>query len=198
MTRGMNVTSTRATRTTGAWLLLAGVLGAGAPGCKRAHRQRVTNFVPPSLPAGFVPHTGVGWRVAAPSTWKETEQKEPAVWAVVDPQTVDEFHANVSVVTEPFTSDSYDYARANEAALRQQARATVEISREDVVDGDPTLVIESRWQPSPPTNVGYRTMQTALASRGQGYVVTCSVSLSAFERYRSTCESIVHQFAVER
>jgi hypothetical protein len=46
--------------------------------------------------------------------------------------------------------------------------------------------------------VAYRILQSALASRGRGYVVTCSVSISAFERYRSTCESIVHSFAVER
>jgi hypothetical protein len=41
-------------------------------------------------------------------------------------------------------------------------------------------------------------MQTALASRGTGYVITCSTSASAFERYRSTCDSIVRSFAVER
>jgi hypothetical protein len=41
-------------------------------------------------------------------------------------------------------------------------------------------------------------MQAALASRGTGYVVTCAASATAFERYRSTCESIVRSFAVER
>jgi hypothetical protein len=41
-------------------------------------------------------------------------------------------------------------------------------------------------------------MQSFLSSRGTGYVVSCVVSSSAFERYRSTCESIVHSFAVER
>jgi len=29
-------------------------------------------------------------------------------------------------------------------------------------------------------------------------VVTCAVSANAFERYRSTCESIVRSFAVQR
>jgi hypothetical protein len=28
--------------------------------------------------------------------------------------------------------------------------------------------------------------------------VTCGVSSTAFERYRSTCESILHSFAVQR
>jgi hypothetical protein len=150
------------------------------------------------MPAGFVEQSGSGWRVAVPSTWKEAAQKGAAAWAVADPQAVDDFHANVNVVTEPFTDDSYDYARANEAALRKESRATVEVAREDVIDGDPTLLLESRWTPSSPSTVGYRTMQSALASRGTGYVVTCSVSASAFERYRSTCESIVRSFAVER
>jgi hypothetical protein len=49
-----------------------------------------------------------------------------------------------------------------------------------------------------PSTVVYRTMQAALASRGTGYVVTCAVSSTAFERYRTTCESIVRSFAVER
>jgi hypothetical protein len=29
-------------------------------------------------------------------------------------------------------------------------------------------------------------------------VVTCAVAVSAAERYRSTCDSIIHSFAVER
>jgi hypothetical protein len=121
-----------------------------------------------------------------------------AVWAVADPQAADDFHAKVFVLTEPFASDSYDYAQASEAGLRKESRATVDVSREDVVDGDPTLVIETRWAPVLPSNVPYRTMQTALASRSTGYVVTCTASTSAFERYRSTCDSIVRSFAVER
>ena len=163
-------------------------------GCKRSKHARVSTYTPPPIPAGFADQTGAGWRIAVPATWKE--QKTPAAGAVADPQAVDDFHANVNVVTEPFTGDSYEYARANEAALR--TRAMVELVREDVVDGDPTLIIESRWAPVPPSTVPYRTMQTILSSRGTGYVATCSVSSSAFERYRSTCESIVHSFAVER
>jgi hypothetical protein len=167
--------------------------------CKQRKHARVTSYTPPPLPAGFVEQTGAGWRVAVPATWKEAGQKGPAMWAVFDPQAVDEFHANVNVVTEGFVGDSYEYARANEASLRKQApRATVDAVREDVVDGDPTLILESRWPPTPPTTVPYRSMQTALSSRGTGYVVTCSVSASAFERYRSTCESIIRSFAVER
>ena len=133
-----------------------------------------------------------------PSTWKEASQKGSASWAVADPQAVDDFQASVNVLTEPFAGESFDYAKASETALRGDARATVEASRDDVIDGDPTLILESRWAPSPPSTASYRTMQTALASRGTGYVLTCAASASAFERYRSTCESIVRSFAVQR
>ena len=172
------------------------LLVATTPGCKRSKHARVPGYTPPPLPAGFAEQSGGGWRIAVPTTWKP--QKTPAAWAVFDPQAVDDFHANVNVVTEPFTGDSYEYAKANETALRHESRASVEATREDVVDGDPTLVIESRWTPTPPSTVAYRTMQGALASKGTGYVVTCSVSASAFERYRTTCESVLHSFAVER
>jgi len=171
------------------------LVGTATAGCKHSKHARVTTYTPPPIPAGFGEQMGSGWRIAAPTTWKD--QKTPAAaWAVQDPQAADDFHANVNVVTEPFTGDSYEYARANETALRKAAM--VEIAREDVVDGDPTLVIEARWTPVPPSTVPYRTMQSFLSSRGTGYVVSCAVSSSAFERYRSTCESIVHSFAVER
>ncbi len=171
---------------------------AVTPGCKRSKHARVSSFTPPPLPAGFAEQSGVGWRIAVPTTWKLAPPRPPAAWAVSDPQAVDDYHANANVVTEPFVGDSYDYARANEAGLRREPRATVEVAREDVVDGDPTLVIESRWIPTPPSTVAFRTMQSMLASRGTGYVVTCGVSSNAFERYRSTCESILHSFAVQR
>lgn len=171
-------------------------VGAGA--CKRSKHSRVASYTRPAVPAGFTEQAGAGWRIAVPSTWKDAVQKGAAAWAVADPQAVDEFHANVNVVTEPFTGESYDYARANETALRHEPRAIVEAAREDVVDGDPTLLLESRWAPVPPSTVPYRVLMTALSSRGTGYVVACAVSVSAFERYRTTCESIVHSFAVER
>ena len=171
---------------------------ATVAGCKGSKHARITSFVAPPLPAGFVPQSGNGWRVAVPSTWKDAAQKGTASWAVADPQAVDDFQASVNVLTEPFPGESYDYARASEAALRTDPHAIVEIAREDVIDGDPTLIIESRWAPTPPSTATYRTMQTALSSRGTGYVVTCAASASSFERYRSTCESIVRSFAVER
>jgi hypothetical protein len=174
------------------------LLALTTAGCKSSKHAHVASFVPPVLPAGFVPQSGTGWRLAVPSTWKEATQKGTAAWAVADPQPVDDFQASVNVLTEPFAGESYDYARASEAALRTDAHATVEISRDDVIDGDPTLIIESRWSPTPPATAAYRTMQTALSSRGTGYVVTCAASAAAFERYRSTCESIVRSFAVER
>jgi hypothetical protein len=177
--------------------LLAAFL-ATAPGCKRSKHAHMTSFAPPPLPAGFVEKSGTGWRIAVPTTWKQAPQRAPAAWAASDPQTADDYHANANVVTEAFTGDSYDFARANQAGLKEQAQATVEAVHEDLVDGDPTLVIESRWAPTPPSTIAYRTMQTALSSKGTGYVVTCAVSASAFERYRSTCESIVRSFAVER
>jgi hypothetical protein len=158
----------------------------------------VTSYEPPPLPAGFVERTGAGWRVAVPSTWKENVGKGPWAWAVADPQAVDDLRASVNVIVEPFSGGSLEYARASENALRHEPRATVEVSREDVVDGDPTLFIESRWLPVPPLAVTYRTMQSALASSGEGYLVTCSVASVAFERYRSTCESAVRSFAVQR
>jgi hypothetical protein len=178
--------------------LTALAVTALTPACKRSKHARVASYTPPPLPAGFAEQSGVGWRIAVPTTWKVAPQRPPAAWAVSDPQAVDEYHANANVVTEPFVGDSYDFARANEAGLREQKQAAVESARDDVVDGDPTLVLESRWQPGGSGGPAYRTMQTALASRGTGYVVTCAVSANAFERYRSTCESIVRSFAVER
>jgi hypothetical protein len=173
-------------------------VGPLVSGCKSAKHTRVASYVPPVLPAGFVPQGGTGWRVAVPATWKDATQRGTAVWAVADPQPVDDFQASVNVLTEPFTGESYDYAKASEAALRTDAHATVESARDDVVDGDETLIIESRWTPTAPSTTTYRTMQTALSSRGTGYVVTCAASAVSFERYRSTCESIVRSFAVER
>ena len=186
----------------GAPVVLGLAIAIGAPllggGCKSTKHARVSSFVPPVLPAGFVPQGGAGWRLAVPSTWRDAAQKGSAAWAVADPQAVDDFQASVNVLTEPFHGESYDYAKASEAALRTDVHTSVESARDDVVDGDPTLVIESRWAPVPPSSAPYRTMQTALASRGTGYVVTCAASAGAFERYRSTCESIVRSFAVER
>jgi hypothetical protein len=181
---------------------MAGVIVALATcgtiaGCKRSGHPRATSYHPPSLPAGFVDHAGGGWRIAVPSTWKDASQKGPAVYAVVDPQAVDDFHAYANVVTEPFAGESDEYAKANEAGLRRDPRPHVESAREDLVDGDSTVILESRWAPGGalPT---YQTMQASLASRGIGYVVTCAASANAFARYRSTCESVVRSFAVER
>jgi hypothetical protein len=174
------------------------LVAALAPGCGRKSQTR-SSYTPPPLPAGFVEQTGTGWRIAIPSTWKEAAQKGPAVFAVTDPQSVDDFHAYASVFTEPFPGESQQYAKASEAGLHKEARATVDASRPDVIDGDPTLILESRWAPAPSGGtVSYRTMQAALASHGIGYVATCAVAASAFERYRSTCESIVRSFAVQR
>ena len=120
------------------------------------------------------------------------------MFAVVDPQTVDDFHAFANVVTEPFAGESDEYAKANLAGLRRDPRPHVESAREDAIDGDSTIILESRWAPSGPSAVTYQTMQGALASRGVGYIVTCAASTNAFERYRATCESVVRSFAVER
>jgi len=171
---------------------------ATSAGCKRSTHPRAGSYRPPSLPAGFVDQAGSGWRIAVPATWKETSQKGAAVFAVVDPQTVDDFHAFANVVTEPFAGESDEYAKANEAGLRRDPRPHVESAREDAIDGDSTIILESRWAPSGPSAVTYQTMQGALASRGVGYIVTCAASTNAFERYRSTCESVVRSLAVER
>ncbi len=170
------------------------------PACGRKSHSRAS-YAPPPLPAGFVEQAGTGWRIALPSTWKEVAHRGPAAYAVSDPQAVDDFHAFANVITEPFAGESDAYARANEAGLRREPRATVEAVREDLVDGDSTFILESRWTPAPDrpaTPVSYKTTQTVLASHGIGYVATCAVASTAFERYRSTCESILRSFAVER
>jgi len=178
-------------------LVLVGALAASM-GCKPSSHARITSFVHPALPAGFVEQIGVGWRVSTPSTWNISPPPIPNVWVAVDPQPVDQFRANVNVVSEPFRGESYDYAKASEATLRRDQRVTVETVREDIVDADPTVIVEALWSPSAPSTPAYRTMQANLASRGTGYVVTCSVSASAFERYRSTCDAVLRSFAVER
>jgi len=170
---------------------------AGSPACRRGAASR-GNTTLPVLPAGFVEQSGSGWRLALPASWQPAEDAPKGAWVAVDPQLVNDYHANVNVVTEPFAGESHDYARAGEALVRRQSRARVESARDEVVDGDATLVVESHWAPAPPSPVEYCTMQAHLASRGTGYVVTCSVSAGAFERYRSTCEAIVRSFAVER
>ncbi len=166
--------------------------------CKRSGHARSSSFVRPSPPAGFVEQAGVGWRVSMPSTWRVSPPPLPTVWVAVDPQPVDQFRASVNIVSEPFRGESYDYAKASEATLRRDQRATIEVVREDVVDADPTIIVESLWSSTAQSVPAYRTMQANLASRGTGYVITCSVSASAFERYRSTCDALVRSFAVER
>jgi hypothetical protein len=178
--------------------IAAFVFLAQGTGCNRSRHARLGDGERPPLPAGFVQRSGAGWSVAVPSTWRETSQRGPAAWSVAAPQAVDDLRANASVIIEPFVGDSYDYASANDAALRHEPRATVESASDTVVDRDPTLLIESHWTPASPSSVAYRTMQSALAARGEGYVVTCSVAENAFERYRSTCDSIVRSLAVER
>jgi hypothetical protein len=175
-------------------------LSTAASGCKRATHARVASFTPPPPRAVFVERSGNGWRLSVPTTWRDAPLGDAGAWAVVDPQVADDFHAKAFVTTEAFAGESYDYARASEAGLRREGRASVAPPRDEVVDGDPTLILESKWAPGPAgaPGIAYRSMQTALASRGTGYVVTCSVSSSAFETYRSTCESILRSFAVER
>jgi hypothetical protein len=136
--------------------------------------------------------------MAVPSTWRTSNVRQPGVYAAADTQAVDDFHAAANVSTEPFGRDSYAYARAGEAGLRSRPNVRIDVEREEIVDGDPTLVIESRWAPTPASSVGYRTMQVSLASHGVGTVATCAAATSAFERYRSTCESIIRSLAVER
>lgn len=177
-------------------LMLVAVLGATGA-CRRASTTRGDVAVP-VIPAGFVEASGSGWRLAMPSAWQPAVDAPSSIWVAVDPQPVNDYRANVSVVTEPFRGESHDYARASEALLRRQPGANIEAAREDVVDGDSTLIVEARWSAKPATPVDYRTMQTQLASRGTGYVITCSVAVTAFERFRSTCEAIVKSFAVER
>jgi hypothetical protein len=177
-------------------LLLATLLG-GTVACRRGATAR-RDVATPVIPAGFVEQRGAGWQLAMPAAWQRLGDPAQAAWIAVDPQPVNDYRANVSVVTEPFKGESHDYARANEAVLRRQPGASVEAARDDVIDGDSTLIVEARWSLNPQTAVEYRTMQTHLASRGTGYVITCSVAVTAFERFRSTCESIVRSFAVER
>ena len=132
---------------------------AVTPGCKRSKHARVTVFTPPPLPGGLRRADGRRLAHRRPDD-VEGRAEAPAAWAVADPQAVDDFHANVNVVTEPFTGDSYDYARANEAALREQTHATVELVARGRGRRRPDARLESRWAPVPPSTVPYRTMQT--------------------------------------
>src|SRR5271163_3524692 len=91
-----------------AFMALGITVCAITPGCKRSKHARVASFTPPPLPAGFAEQSGVGWRIAVPTTWKLAPPRPPAAWAVSDPQAVDDYHANANVVTEPFVGDSYD------------------------------------------------------------------------------------------
>jgi hypothetical protein len=178
-------------------IALCGALGASTA-CRHGGAPR-GDVAAPVIPAGFAEENGNGWRLAMPSAWQRAAESTPSVWLAVDPQPVDDYRANVSVVTEPFPGESHDYARASEALLRHQPGASVETAQEAVLDGDPTLIVEARWSAKPPTPpVEYRTMQAHLASRGTGYVITCSVAVTAFERFRSTCDAIVKSLAVER
>jgi hypothetical protein len=170
----------------------------GQVGCRRAAPMHASATTRPAAPAGFVERTGTGWRIDAPSTWQNPNPQPEGAWVAVDPQPVDDYRANVSVVTEPFSGESRSYAQASEALLRSDKRATVEAARDEVVDEEPTVTVEALWPASPPSTAAFRTMQTHLASRGRGYVATCAASAGAFERYRSTCETIVRSFAVER
>jgi hypothetical protein len=168
----------------------------------------VSSFVPPPAPAGFVERSGSGWRLSVPTTWHDGSPNGAHAWTVVDPQVTDGLHAKVLVVTEPFAGESYDYARASEAGLKSTPHTAVGAARDEVIDGDTTLVLESTFAPGAGTAASdasdthapsaMKAMQTALASRGTGYVVSCAVAAGAFETYRSTCESIVRSFAVER
>lgn len=136
--------------------------------------------------------------MAIPSTWKAADGQPSGGFTASDLLAVDGFHAAANVSTEPFVGDSYAYARAGELGLRHRSNVTVEGEREEIIDGDPTLIIEARWtSPTPPAS-SYRTMQVSLSSHGVGYVATCAAATSAFERYRSMCESVVRSFAVER
>ncbi len=188
-------------------------LASCTAGCKNGDHAHIATYVRPPVPAGFADQSGRGFRIATPSTWRPSSRSEAskdahgdaskdahgdAVWSLVDPQPAGEFHANVNVLNEPFPGDSYAYSKATLDELKRDVRAEVETSREEIVDGDPTVVIESRWSPIAPKTVPYRTMQANLASRGTGYVVTCAVSAEAFERYRSTCDAIIRSFAVSR
>lgn len=188
--------------------VIAAALGVagGTAGCKNGDHTHIATYVRPPVPAGFADQSGRDFRIATPSTWRTSSRSADAhsdshnetVWSLVDPQPAGEFHANVNVLNEPFPGDSYAYSKAALEELKRDVRAEVETSREEIVDGDPTIVIESRWSPIAPKTVPYRTMQANLASRGTGYVVTCAVSAEAFERYRSTCDAIIRSFAVSR
>lgn len=174
-------------------------------GCKRASHARVSSFVPPPAPAGFVERSGGGWRLSVPTTWHDGPPNAGHAWTVVDPQVTEGLHAKVFVLTEPFAGESYDYARASEAGLKSTPHTVVGPVREEVIDGDTTLVLESTFAPAGAPEASdarapspIKAMQTGLASRGRGYVVSCSVAAGAFETYRSTCDSIVRSFAVER
>ena len=120
------------------------------------------------LPAGFAEQSGNGWRIAVPTTWKDARRRTRGLGRL-RPAGGRRLPRERQRRDRPFPGDSYEYAQANEAALRNESRhARSRPSREDVVDGDPTLVIESRWSPTAAIHRVVPHDADALSSRGTG------------------------------
>jgi hypothetical protein len=181
-------------------LALALVFASGAVvGCKR-RRSRPAGLAPVATvsPPGYAKKSGTGWSIDVPSAWTPPAQNGQAQWALADPEVVDSFHANMNLVTEPYAGVSLDYAQASMKTLRGLATVKLLGSKDDVVDGDDTLTVEAQWAPVAPSTTVYKTLQVYLAYGGTGYAVTCSAAASSFERYRSTCDTILRSFSLTR
>ena len=168
-------------------LLLLALAGLSMPGCDR------TQIPPP--PADFIAHAA-GWHISAPASWEIAKADAPTAWIALDPESVDGYRAHVLVQTKAFIGDSYNLAEANVRAMRDTTGVTIEATRDIVLDGDRAMIIESRWhqKDDKPT----RSMATGLATNGTGFVASCSVAASAFERYRHTCEAILRSITIQR
>jgi hypothetical protein len=180
---------------------LALVVVMANDGCKRRRSRPVPGGASPVStvsPPGYVRKAGVGWSIDVPATWTPPAQKGQAQWALSDPDVVDAFHANVNLVSEPYPGESLAYAQANLKSLRGLASVKLVGSKEDVVDADDTLTVEAQWTAVAPSTTPYKTLQVYLAYGGTGYAVTCSAAVSSFERYRPTCETILHSFSLTR
>lgn len=132
----------------------------------------------------------------------------PAGWEDLDPATlgsplircaqrntlaVDGFMTNVNIATEPFVGDGPAYADANLIELRKVS--TIRDQRAARAGDRPASDIEAYW-PNP-GGVPYVTLQRYATDGTDGFVITCSIAASAFDRDRPLCTRILDTFRVE-
>ena len=132
---------------------------------------------------------GMGWTFAVPANWQQIPIGPPALVSLRDTNAVGGFLTNVNLIAEPFAGDGPSYAIANVPLL--QTAATIVAQRPAVVGPFASTELESVWAQAVPP---YRTVQRFVATRGQGWVITCSGAHATFESVRQTCTAILDSF----